>query len=47
MFMTNYFIPNYQNPMNDIKVNLGEDQPLYQYIKNAIQDIEEIGRAHV
>lgn len=40
MFMTNYFIPNYQNPMNDIKVNLGEDQPLYQYIKNAIQDIE-------
>ena len=38
--MTNYFIPNYQNPMNDIKVNLGEDQPLYQYIKKAIQDIE-------
>lgn len=26
--------------MNDIKVNLGEDQPLYLYIKKAIQDIE-------
>lgn len=26
--------------MNDIKVNLGEDEPLYLYIKKAIQDIE-------
>jgi hypothetical protein len=26
--------------MNDIKIDLGTDQPLYQYIKRAIQDIE-------
>jgi len=40
IILTHYFIKNYENPMNDIKVNLGEDQPLYQYIKKAIQDIE-------
>ena len=39
IILTHYFIKNYENPMNDIKVNLGEDQPLYQYIKKAIQDI--------
>lgn len=38
--MTHYFAKNYQNPMNDIKVNLGEEQPLCQYIMKAIQDIE-------
>lgn len=38
--MTEYIIKDYDSPMNDIKINLGEDQPLYRYIKKAIQDIE-------
>ena len=38
--MTDYFIQSYQNPMADIRVNLGSDEPNFLYSKKAIQDIE-------
>ena len=41
--MLDYFMKNYQNPMNDIKATLGADEkPLWWYVKRAIQDIEII-----
>lgn len=38
--MTDYVIKHIQNPLDDVKVDLGVDKPLWMYIKNAIQDIE-------
>lgn len=38
--MIDYLVKNMQNPLDDIKVDLGVDKPLWQYVKMAIQDIE-------
>lgn len=38
--MINYVIKNAYNPMADIKVDLGTDQPLWKYVMQAIQDLE-------
>lgn len=38
--MLNYLIRHMQNPLDDIKVDLGVDKPLWQYVKMAVQDIE-------
>ena len=38
--MIDTFIKNYDNPLSDIRLSLGEDEPLYKYVMNAIQDIE-------
>ena len=40
--MINYVIKNMYNPLDDIKVNLGVDKPLWWYVMKAIQDIEVI-----
>lgn len=40
--MIDYVISHIANPMNDIKVDLGVDKPLWEYVKQAIQDIEVI-----
>lgn len=40
--MIDYCIPNMNNPLDDIKVDLGTDLPLWQYVKRAVQDIEVI-----
>ena len=38
--MLNYLIRHMRNPLDDIKVDLGVDKPLWQYVKMAVQDIE-------
>lgn len=40
--MIDRFIKDYNNPLAGIKVDLGIDQPLWMYVKQAIQDIEII-----
>lgn len=40
--MIDTFIPKFQHPLRDIKVDLGKEKPLWQYIQKAIQDIEII-----
>jgi hypothetical protein len=40
--MKRFIMQNFNHPLKDIKVNLGTDKPLWQYIKKAIQDIEII-----
>lgn len=40
--MLDYFIKNFNNPTKEIKVDLGKEKPLWQYIQKAIQDIEII-----
>ena len=41
--MIDYVIRNMQNPLDNIQVDLGVDEPLWMYVKKAIQDIEKIG----
>ena len=38
--MIDYVIRNMQNPLDNIQVDLGVDEPLWMYVKKAIQDIE-------
>lgn len=38
--MIDYVIKNIDNPLSGIQVDLGVDQPLWKYVKKAIQDIE-------
>lgn len=38
--MIDYVLKNINNPLADIKVDIGIDQPLYKYCMKAIQDIE-------
>lgn len=38
--MIDYVIKNSNNPLSGIQVDLGVDQPLWKYVKEAIQDIE-------
>lgn len=38
--MIDYVLKNIPNPLSDIKVDIGVDQPLYKYCMKAIQDIE-------
>lgn len=40
--MVDYLIQKMNNPLDDIKIDLGSDEPLWLYIKRAIQDIEVI-----
>lgn len=40
MFVLDFVIKGMDNPLSDIHVDLGVDQPLYVYVKKAIQDIE-------
>lgn len=40
--MIDYVINNIDNPLADIKINLGVDKPLWKYIKSAVQEIELI-----
>lgn len=40
--MIDYVIKKMDNPLNDIKVDLGTDKPLWMYVQKAIQDIEVI-----
>lgn len=40
--MIDYFIRNAYNPLSNIRVDLGTDTPLWQYVQKAIQDIEII-----
>lgn len=40
--MIDRFISEFDNPTKHIKVDLGKEKPLWQYIKQAIQDIEII-----
>lgn len=40
--MTDYLIKEFNDPINDVKVEIGSDLPLWQYVKMAIQDIEVI-----
>lgn len=40
--MLNHCIRNMANPMDDIKVDLGVDDPLHEYVQKAIQDLEII-----
>lgn len=38
--MINYVLKKINNPLADIKVDLGTDKPLYKYVQKAVQDIE-------
>lgn len=38
--MIDYVIRHTPNPLSDIKIDLGVDQPLWRYVQKAIQDIE-------
>ena len=38
--MIDEFIKQYHNPLSDVRLKLGEDEPLYKYVIRAIQDIE-------
>lgn len=38
--MKDFMIQQMRSPMNDIKVDLGVDKPLWLYVKQAVQDIE-------
>ena len=40
--MIDYFIKHAYNPLSDIRVDLGTDEPLWKYVQKAIQDIEII-----
>ena len=40
--MIDFFIKHAQNPLSDIKIDLGVDEPLWKYVQKAIQDIEII-----
>jgi hypothetical protein len=40
--MKDYIVKHMQNPLADIKVNLGVDKPLWMYVQKAVQDIEVI-----
>lgn len=40
--MKDYFVKNFDHPMKHIKMSLRSEKPLWQYIKQAIQDIEII-----
>jgi len=40
--MKDYVIKRITNPLSDIKIDLGVDEPLWKYVKRAIQDIEVI-----
>lgn len=40
--MKDFLIKHMANPLDDIKVDLGVDKPLWMYVKSAIQDIEII-----
>lgn len=40
--MLDFCIKNSYNPLEDIKVDLGVDQPLWKYVQKAIQDMEII-----
>ena len=40
--MTDYIIRQMYNPLDEIKVDLGVDKPLWMYVQKAIQDIEII-----
>ena len=40
--MIDTFIPKFEHPLRNIKVDLGKEKPLWQYIQKAIQDIEII-----
>ena len=40
--MIDYFIKHAYNPLSDIQVDLGTDEPLWKYVQKAIQDIEII-----
>lgn len=38
--MLDHFMKEYDNPLDEITVDLGKDLPLYRYIQKAVQDIE-------
>src|SRR5574344_1470037 len=38
--MIDFVIKKMNNPLSDIKVDLGTDKPLWTYVQKAIQDIE-------
>jgi len=38
--MVDYVIKHIENPLENIRVDLGTDRPLHKYVQNAIQDIE-------
>lgn len=38
--MIDYMIRNMQNPLDDVQIDMGVDEPLWMYVKKAIQDIE-------
>ena len=40
--MIDYFIKHAYNPLSNIQVDLGTDEPLWKYVQKAIQDIEII-----
>lgn len=40
--MLDFFIKTYDNPMSSIRVDLGNDIPLYRYVQKTIQDFEII-----
>lgn len=40
--MIDYVIKHMRNPLDDIKVDMGVDKPLWMYVQKAIQDIEVI-----
>lgn len=42
--MTDSFLKMFNNPMSGIKLDLGEDKPLWMYVKKAIQDIEVLNQ---
>ena len=35
--MIDSFIKQYNNPLSDVRLTLGEDEPLYKYVMRAIQ----------
>ena len=35
--MIDFFIKHAQNPLSDIKIDLGVDEPLWKYVQKAIQ----------
>lgn len=40
--MIDHIIPNAANPLDDVRIDLGTDRPLHEYVMKAIQDIEVI-----
>ena len=40
--MIDYIVDNEYNPMMDVKINLGTDRPLYQYVIKALKSLEII-----